>query len=231
MAIALKRNHLPYTLKFDIILPTHTYDLGDNMNRNEQYSLLLLAGGKSSRMGRNKAELCYTGKTFLEINAAKGQQLGIHKIYVSGFSGCAGQTQIVWDLYPDRGPLGGLHACMKQMHTPFCLILPIDAPRLDLQVLEELLNYHQEHREGLKTGREIPLIWEHGDRKEPLIAIYPVEMADAIGDRIKEQPASVFSMIDSWGYECFKREIPMDEVVNVNTPELYRELIQNEMKD
>ena len=37
------------------------------MARQAQYSLLLLAGGKSTRMGKNKAELTYDGKTFLEL--------------------------------------------------------------------------------------------------------------------------------------------------------------------
>ena len=36
------------------------------MARADNYSLLLLAGGKSSRMGTNKAELLYEGRTFIE---------------------------------------------------------------------------------------------------------------------------------------------------------------------
>lgn len=198
------------------------------MNRKDKYSLLLLAGGKSSRMGTNKAELLYTGKTFLQHNADKAEKLGIEDVYISGFQGNIEGTQIVWDQYPDRGPLGGIHACMCEMKTPFCLILPIDAPKLQVEVLEALLTYHENYRTGLKGEKEIPLIWEHGDRKEPLIAVYPVVMAETIEDMIRERSAAVFQMIDSWGYECFQMEIPEGQVVNVNTPELYQELIRND---
>ena len=55
-------------------------------NRSNQYSLLLLAGGKSSRMGKNKAELVYEGKTFANLLAEKAEKLGIKEIFVSGFA-------------------------------------------------------------------------------------------------------------------------------------------------
>ena len=49
------------------------------MNRDSEYSLLLLAGGKSSRMGRDKAELLFEGKTFQQQLLDKADQAGIHK--------------------------------------------------------------------------------------------------------------------------------------------------------
>ena len=40
-------------------------------------SFILLAGGHSSRMGRDKAQLCWQGKTFLQHQAEKAQALGV----------------------------------------------------------------------------------------------------------------------------------------------------------
>ena len=54
------------------------------MVRRDRYSLLLLAGGKSARMGTSKAELLYEGKTFLEHMLDKAHALGIEKCYISG---------------------------------------------------------------------------------------------------------------------------------------------------
>lgn len=198
------------------------------MNRVDNYSLLLLAGGKSSRMGRNKAELQYEGKTFVQQMVLKARRLGIRHIYISGFSEEMDDVTIVWDQFHDRGPLGGLHACMKKIHTPFCLVLPIDAPKLPQTVLEELLDWHEHHRSALQGGKEIPLTWVHGDRIEPLIAVYPVVMADAIAEMIREGAAPVFRMLDFWGYEQWRRELEKPQVINVNTPELYQELLSEE---
>ena len=209
-------------------------------NRSNQYSLLLLAGGKSSRMGSNKAELIYEGKTFADLLTEKAEKLGICEIFVSGFAYRAAETEnaekgiktrrhihVVWDQYTDRGPLGGIHACMKAMKTPFCLVLPVDAPKLPQNILEELIRRHETCRAGLTGEKEIPFLWEHDDRKEPLIAIYPVEMADSIGELIREKSAPVFRMLDRWGYECYRLEMDQPQVINVNTPELYKELLKD----
>ena len=136
------------------------------MPRQNQYSLLLLAGGKSARMGQSKAALLYEGKTFLEHMLQKAQQLGITQYYISGYDSPRADVRTVWDEYKDRGPLGGLHASMKAMNTPYCLVLPVDAPTLPVDILEALLQQHEQ-----RTDQKI-LIWEHGVRKEPLIRIF-----------------------------------------------------------
>ena len=109
------------------------------MARQDQYSLLLLAGGKSARMGTSKAELLYEGKTFLEHMLERAQALGIEKCYISGYDSRREDVQTVWDIYPNRGPLSGLHASLKAMDTPYCLVLPVDAPKLPVDILEALL--------------------------------------------------------------------------------------------
>ena len=189
------------------------------MERKQQYSLLLLAGGKSARMGKNKAELLYEGKTFLELMLDKARQLGIEKFYISGYDSPREDVQTVWDLYEDRGPLGGLHAGMKVMDTPYCLVLPVDAPKLPQEILEALLLRHESRQ------KEHVLIWEHGVRQEPLIAVYPVAMADTIEELIRERSAPVFRALDAWGYDRYRLEMEEEQIINVNTPEAYRRLL------
>ncbi len=193
---------------------------GKMKERKKQYSLLLLAGGKSSRMGQNKAQLFYEGKTFMENLICKGRQLGIEQIYVSGYQGERDDVQVVWDIFPDRGPLGGIHACMRQIETPFCLVLPVDVPQIPLEVLEEMLHFHEEH------GESVPIVLEHGDRTEYLIGIYPVVMADFIEDFIHEHSASVYRMLRKWGFTCYKMELPQWQVENINTQDAYQQLLE-----
>ena len=186
---------------------------------DKEYSLLLLAGGKSARMGTSKAELLYEGKTFLEHMLDKARALGIHKFYISGYDPRREDVTTVWDRYPNRGPLSGLHACMETIDTPYCLVLPVDAPKLPLEILEGLLTYHQSH------NCEKVLIWEHGIRQEPLIAIYPTAMAGTIEDLIRDHAAPVFRAIDIWGFDSFRMEMQQEQIININTPELYKKLL------
>ena len=189
------------------------------MARRDQYSLLLLAGGKSARMGTSKAELLYEGKSFLDHMLEKARALGLEKFYISGYLSSRENVTTVWDHYPNRGPLSGLHACMKTIDTPYCLVLPVDAPKLPVEILEELLQCHEQRSD------EKVLIWEHGVRQEPLIAVYPTSMADTIEAMIRDHAAPVFRAIDSWGFDSFRMEMEQEQIININTPELYKKLL------
>ena len=192
------------------------------MARADQYSLLLLAGGKNARMGAVKAELKYQDKTFLEIMLEKVRGLGIKKCFISGYESPRPDVTTIWDHYPDRGPLGGIHACMEAMDTPYCLILPVDAPMLPVEILEELLLRHES-----RTSERV-LIWEHGVRQEPLIAIYPIAMKDTIEDLIREHSAPVFRSLEVWGYDRHRLELRDDIILNINTPQAYKRLLGEE---
>ena len=193
------------------------------MERRNRYSLLLLAGGKSARMGTSKAELLYEGKTFLDHMLEKARSLGLEKFYISGYSSTRDDVTTVLDHYRNRGPLSGLHACMNVMDTPYCLVLPVDAPKLPVEILEGLLQRHEQR------SSEKVLIWEHGIRQEPLIAVYPTAMADTIEGMIRDHAAPVFRAIDEWGFEGFRMEMQSEQIININTPELYKKLLGENM--
>ena len=196
-----------------------------------------------------KAELLLDGDSFLSCQIKKAEKLGIHKVYVSGHAAGADafrngavkssiHIQMVPDIYRERGPLGGLHACMKAMDTPYCLVLPVDVPQFPEETLEELLLAHENSlgaaasenagsfgngREGGNSGK--PLLLVHGERTEPLMGIYPVCMADCIGEQIEKASAPVFRVLDAWGFDTFRTSAEEWKMRNINTPEDYRELL------
>lgn len=65
------------------------------------FTLVVLAGGASSHMGREKSDLLLDGQTFLEIQIGKGCQLGAKQILISGYRG----TQCGEEIVPDRFPV------------------------------------------------------------------------------------------------------------------------------
>ena len=60
-------------------------------------AMIVLAGGASSRMGKEKSDLKLDGKSFLEIQIQKGSDLGVGRIYVSGYRGAHCTEEIVMD--------------------------------------------------------------------------------------------------------------------------------------
>ena len=197
--------------------------MNDRKSRAQNYSLILLAGGKSSRMGSNKAELTFQGKTFTDLLIEKARMLGIEKIYLSGFEKTDEDVQVVWDIYPERGPLGGVHACMKAMDTPYALVLPVDVPQIPVNVLELLIGGHEKY--SMKE-KEVPFLLKHGERQENLIGIYPAEMVGFIEEEIKERSAAVYRMLKSYGTVWFEIEVPQWQIENLNTRESYEHLLE-----
>ena len=69
--------------------------------RKKEISMIILAGGASSRMGRDKSDLTIDGKTFLEMQIEKGEKLGISDILLSGYHG---ENKYKYPIIPDRFP-------------------------------------------------------------------------------------------------------------------------------
>ena len=103
---------------------------------------LILAGGLSSRMGQNKADLTLGEQSLLARNQQILSNAGISKVVTSG----NGPDQLP-DLHLNIGPLAGIYAfCQAYPDAEDVLVLAVDMPALDEQALIELLNYGQHYQ-------------------------------------------------------------------------------------
>ncbi len=103
---------------------------------------LVLAGGKSTRLGQDKALVSYAGKTLLEHTVALARHF-CHEVWLSGRQNTemAGQLQTIpWllDNKPGLGPLGGILTGLSQLNRPL-LVLACDLPYLDKNTIKRLL--------------------------------------------------------------------------------------------
>ncbi len=94
---------------------------------------LVLAGGRSSRMGQNKAYLQRQDQSMLEYASAQLSACGVDEVVVSG-SNSGG----IADIVDDGGPLAGIHAALSQLDTQALLVLPVDMPLMTKQQLSLL---------------------------------------------------------------------------------------------
>ncbi len=69
-------------------------------------SMIVLAGGRSRRMGRDKAALLLGGQSFLMHQIEKGRAIGIRDILVSGYRGEGCPCPVLPDNVEQQGPLG-----------------------------------------------------------------------------------------------------------------------------
>ncbi|MDO5424604.1 MAG: molybdenum cofactor guanylyltransferase [Eubacteriales bacterium] len=177
-------------------------------------SMVILAGGASSRMGREKADLLLDGKTFLETQIAKGRRLGIADILVSGYRGETCSARVVMDRIPKKGPLGGMEACFREAREEWCLVLGVDVPLVPEEELERLIAC------ALESG-ERAVILEHGGKEEPLIGVYKRELAEEMVREIMEGKGSVFGFLRRIGYGRYRSGGREEWFWNVNEPGSY----------
>jgi molybdopterin-guanine dinucleotide biosynthesis protein A len=132
-------------------------------------SAVLLAGGQSRRMGRDKATILFRGKPLWQIQLDLLHKLQPAEIFVSARTDPAWRPQdltFVPDEPPSHGPLSGLTATLARLRSNHLLVLGIDMPSMNEGHLRYLCH-------EVEPGRGVlPMI---GDRAEPLAAIYPVE--------------------------------------------------------
>ena len=178
---------------------------------------IILAGGHSRRMGRNKALLTLGGQTLLERQTEKLRQLEITDILISGGNVSLPGTRLIPDQIPERGPLGGLHACLLHAFYPSCLVLCVDAPMVSRQILKALLET------ALNSGRDATVL-EYNGKLEPLVGVYRAELAERIACHLRGDDHSVHSLLHQINARYVALTGAAEVLSNCNTPEEFREL-------
>ena len=192
--------------------------------QEKQISMVVLAGGASSRMGRDKSDLTIEGKTFLEMQIEKGKKLGIRDILLSGYHGeNKYEYPIIPDRFPGKGPLGGLEACFRKAKNPYCLVLGVDVPLVPADELSALIRQAQN-----SDAKAVNL--SHSGHEEPLMGVYRTELADAMLEEITERKGAVFAFLRRNGYECYESPASDWYFSNINDPETYKEIMRNHFK-
>lgn len=176
---------------------------------------LLLAGGASTRMGRDKAELPYRGGSLLQYQCGKLRALGIDDIVVAGPPREARGVRFVSDRYPRRGPLSGLHAGLLAIRNPAALVLSVDTPLVPAALLERLLAAHR---------GPVTLAARDG-RPEPLIGVYDREVAGACERVLKEGGGAVRALLEVTGFQAVEEIGDPAWMLNCNTPQDYARLL------
>ncbi|MDN3667347.1 molybdenum cofactor guanylyltransferase [Algibacter miyuki] len=126
---------------------------------------IILAGGKSSRMGTDKGFLSFNGKSFIQYSIDALQPL-VSKIII--VSNCADYDvfglERIEDTIENSGPLAGIYSGLKHSETTYNLVLSCDIPLIHSQILERLIS-------EVDNGSEVIQIESNG-RRMPLIALY-----------------------------------------------------------
>lgn len=104
---------------------------------------IILAGGKSSRMGVNKALLPLNGKPIIEHTASLLKSLFPSVILITNqpdeYSFL--ELEAFADVYPGRGPIAGIHSGLIHSKTERNFVISCDVPLISGELIEYIVNY------------------------------------------------------------------------------------------
>jgi molybdopterin-guanine dinucleotide biosynthesis protein A len=180
----------------------------------------ILAGGKSSRMGVNKAVLPFRGKPMIHAVIEAVRPLATEIILVSDdatpYASLGLRT--VPDVYRGRGPLGGLHAALRASRTEETFLLSCDIPRVSIH----LLRYIADHP-SVAPAR-VP---ELCGRVHPLCGVYDARCLPEIDRLIAADRLAMAALLDAVGAAAIPIHpgLPWYDpgmLVNINDPAALR---------
>lgn len=195
-------------------------------------TLGILAGGKSTRMGRDKACLVWHGRTLAEhiaerfgccahvlVSAADAEQL-------AGFP-----YPVVTDGRAGYGPLEGLYRLLLSAKTEWVFAVATDLPLVNCKLLACLIDQlvqGGQQKESAKAAAVIPCA---DDRVHPLCGLYHKRALPQIEALFAREEHRVRALLD----ELETIYVPVDVcgvdarvLMNVNTPEEYDRLLDME---
>ncbi len=178
---------------------------------------IILAGGKSSRMGTDKALVNIGNKPMIEhiFNLLNRifPQIIISTNNPDRYVFLGSRT--IGDEKSGLGPVGGIYTCLKAMNTPKAFVTACDLP----YITEELIRYVIWHA-GLGEF-VVPSL--NGNQLEPLCAIYDKSVAGVLEKMIERNDLSLRNL----QYSCKAVVLPVSEdlsfydeklFLNINTP-------------
>ena len=179
----------------------------------------ILAGGKSTRMGMDKAFVDYEGRTLLSRALDLARSVTPDVRIVGNSEKFAPFAPVVEDIFRDCGPLAGIHAALRASPSELNVMLAVDTPFVSWAFLQYLISHAQSAPEATVV---VP---RDGESSQPLCAIYRREFADAAERAL----LAGRNRIDALFNEVRTRMIEKEEVEgagfsrsifrNLNTPE------------
>jgi molybdenum cofactor guanylyltransferase len=150
---------------------------------------IVLAGGKSSRMGTDKGLLDYKGKKLVEylIDLLSGY---CNELILSTNNPEYKQFGIttVADEFQEKGPAGGIFSALMKSSTEWNLLLACDMPFLNRQFIDALL---------ANIGNNNGVVPVHNNLIEPLAALYHKSLCLTLADAIHKDHLSMHQILKS----------------------------------
>jgi molybdopterin-guanine dinucleotide biosynthesis protein A len=185
---------------------------------------LVLCGGKSRRMGRPKAFLPYQGTTLVEHILTTIKDL-FSEIFIVANEPDDYENlgvDVVKDILPYRGPLGGILSGLLVAQHPYSFVIACDMPLVDRRLIREMT--------ASRHGNDV-VVLAHKNGIEPLLGLYSKNCVKSLEESLFAGNLSVQDFLSGLKAQTFScsYDAAADDTLppffNVNTPQDYSRVI------
>ena len=176
---------------------------------------VVLVGGRSSRMGRDKAQLkTSSGRLFLDLAYDRLQEL-CDTVGVSGSQTSRSEYMSIADPPESHGPISGIYASLvfATLHGfDACVLNPVDTPDLTACEMRKMVDVFRQNPSQVVCA----VAGENARHVEPLIAVYPTDITPRILDSLNAGQYSLQRIL----HDLPVIRVPLSVAAchNVNTP-------------
>jgi molybdopterin-guanine dinucleotide biosynthesis protein A len=154
-------------------------------------TVFILAGGKSTRMGTDKAFVILDGRTLLARALDLARSVTSDVRIVGDAAKFAPFAPVVEDVFPGCGPLGGIHAALRTSSSDLNVILAVDVPFVPQALLQYLI------RRARSSAAATVTITETAGRLQPLCAVYRRGFANAAEQALRTGRYKIDAVFES----------------------------------
>lgn len=183
------------------------------------HTAFILAGGRSSRMGTDKAFVLLDGRTLMSRALDLARSLTSDVRIVGDATKLSHFGPVVEDLFPGCGPLAGIHAALCSSLTDLNLILAVDLPFLTPALLEYMLGRAKGCGSAMVTVPRTAQGWQ------PLCAVYRRDFASIAQKELRAGRYKIDVLFDLAGVQVIDEPelqsagFSPDLFSNLNTPD------------
>jgi molybdopterin-guanine dinucleotide biosynthesis protein A len=181
----------------------------------DELAAVILVGGKSSRMGQDKASLPYKGKRLVDVVADSIRSASVSRIYVSGK---IADYPSFPDLLSECGPVSGICSCILRLSINYkrLLFVPVDMPYLTADLIRLLIDCPARKPHHIE-GHPLPCIVSTNETV--------IRHADkCIQELVKKRKLSVKEFLAALNAISVPLPEQMEKALtNTNTPEEWQE--------
>lgn len=180
---------------------------------------IILAGGKSSRMGTDKGLILYKGEPFVQYSINALRPIVDDIIIVTNNSSYDTFNQRrVSDIIEDAGPLSGVYSGLKHSNTAYNLILSCDIPLIKTAILEKIIHHIDDYYDIIQI--------KSNGRVMPLIAFYNKRCEDQLLKLLNAGVRRMSKTLEVFKVSTLELPIELDSyTANINTPTEFKAII------